>query len=162
MDKKKVTITLFLLSCIIALVVLIRLNYQAYSLLKNSVSSELMPAKFQLLQKQISTVNIAFFIPMLLLSLFWYYLTNSRTLILISNILYITVTIFVTYTLNREFNELHNAKATETVGFWLFALIGIFSILGSVLVSVIGYITVRNLNNRINPIPKKGRNKFSR
>ncbi len=162
MDKKKLIITVFFVFCLIAVAVLIKLNYEAYRLIKDAADSELMPASFQILQKQISIVNIGFFIPMLLLSLAWYYLTNSRNLIVLSNILYITVTIFISYTLNREFSGLNNVKATETIGFWLFALIGIFSVIGSILVSTIGYITVRNLNNRNNPVPKKGRNKFSR
>jgi len=54
----------------------------------------------------------------------------------------------VAFTLNKEFHGLNNGIATEKIGFWLFALIGVFSVIGAILVSTIAYISIRNLTGR--------------
>jgi hypothetical protein len=162
MDKKKLIFGLYLIICIAACFIIIGLNLKAQNLLTTATETEILNAAFQKLQKQISYAGILFFIPMLIISLVWYYITSSRTLILLSNILYISTTLFVAYTLNKEFHELNNAIALETVGFWLFAMIGLFSIIGSILVSTIGYITIRNLTGRTNQKNKTQRFKINR
>jgi positive regulator of sigma E activity len=66
----------------------------------------------------------------------------------LTNILYIGLVLFIFITANRSYFAVHNVDYSNKGEYWLTVFMGIFYIIGAVLVSAIGYITVRNYAKR--------------
>ena len=117
---------------------------------------------YSVLQKQISYAGIMIFISQLLISFILYYRTTNKNPIFLTNILYIGFMLFVYFSSNYNYYKLLNKESTSNTSYWLFIFIGLFYILGAILVSAIGYITIKNITNRNSEgIHKNRRNKNS-
>ena len=158
MDKQKINLLVFLGLWLVAGIFLVKLCLTMQStILENQTGLSI--SDFLLLQKRVTLANISFFVPLLVISFVGFYFTRRKNLILLANLLYVAVTLFVYVNMNKAYHGINHQVATDQKGYWLFLFIGVFYVLGAVLVSAIGYITVRNLLNRENSSLKKGKSK---
>ncbi len=134
----------FITSAIILLYVCLDLN----QLLNNSLVLESIGKEYAMLQKKAGVYGIVSFIVLLSISFWLYYLSNKRTYIILSNILYVSIILYVFITANKEYHLVQNLQYSQQSEYWLTLFMGIFYIIGAVLVSTIGYITIRNYTKR--------------
>lgn len=104
--------------------------------------------KYNNLQQQTSLIGIVLFAILLLVGFVNFYLNKNAKYIVLANLLYIPITLYSYISLNFNFYEKQGLIPAENSGYWLIVFIGIFYIIGAILVSVIGYFTIRNLNKR--------------
>lgn len=149
MTLKKLIPILFISVLFISTVILIFLCSKMNSLVGDtSMSFQNIQIEYNLLQKQTNLASIILFGVLLILGFANYYLNNKIKYIAWSNLLYISVTLFNYVTLNYNFYKIQGLEPNEQSGFWLILFIGVFYILGAILVSVIGSFTIRNLIKR--------------
>ena len=133
--------------------------YHIYSgfnqILESSSILENISTQYAQLQKDAGMIGIVSFMVLLCISFVLYYLTDKKSYILLSNIIYIVVILYVFITVNREFYTFQNLEFDEQSEYWITVFMGIFYIIGAVLVSAIGYITIRNYSKRSQHIINK-------
>lgn len=147
-DLIKVIFYIVFLIGMVALGIMLK---QMNQLVDSATNSTEIVSSYNLLQKQIGIANITFFVVLLIGAFIHYYKKQDQKLILMANILFIAISLFLYTTLNQKFYQLIDAAYKEQSGYWLTLFMGIFYILGGILISAIGYITVRNnLKRKIN------------
>lgn len=114
----------------------------------SSLSLQTLQVKYNSLQQQANLTSIILFAILLLLGFINFFLNKGAKYIVLANLLYIPVTLYNYITLNFNFYEKQGLIPSENSGYWLIVFIGVFYIVGAILVSVIGFLTVRNLNKR--------------
>lgn len=160
MDKQKINTLIFFALWMAAASILISQAVKLMGLIQNEQVEVTLPYFLQI-QKKITLNNILFFVPLLISALIGYYLNHRKNLLFLSNLLYIAITLVVYVNANKSFHESNQQIATDQKGYWLFLFIGIFYILGAILISAISFITVRNLLNREDNSIKKGKQKIN-
>lgn len=130
------------------MLILATLSIRLNNLFIQSNTIESIEIQYSQLQKAIGIYGIIAFITLLILSFIIYYLTHKRTYLFLSNIFYIAIILFVFVTINKSFYTFQNIEYSKSTEYWLTLFMGIFYIIGSILVSAIGYITIRNYTNR--------------
>ncbi len=148
MDKAKIFRWLFYLILVISLVWSFTIANKLYNLINIKEGFETIYNQYNSLQKTIGILGIVSFIVLLSISLVLYYLCNSRNYIFLSNLVYIGIILFVFITINKQYYINQNLDYTQQSTYWLTVIMGIFYIIGAILVSAIGYITLRNYINR--------------
>jgi len=159
MNRLKIVTLLYFAFFAISAAILLNICLQLNNLFIPDNSIELIKIQYSHLQKSAGIYGIIAFMVLLVFSFVLYFLTSKRTYILLSNILYIGVVLFVFFTANRAFYAFQNIDCSKSSGYWLTLFIGVFYIIGAVLVSVIGYITIRNFTNRSQQSIHKGERK---
>ena len=163
MNLNKNITRLYYLFFAISLGVLLFFASKIQDLLQSESITETISTSYALAQKQISYAGIIVFISQLILSLYLFYISNNKKPILLSNILYIAFMLYVYFGSNHHYYTLLNGTAADNTAYWLYLFMGLFYILGAILVSAIGYITVKNYTQRNSDAPKKNsRNKIIR
>jgi predicted transporter len=157
MNQKRIIILTFYSLIAIGTGILVLMASKMNHLLQTDMINPSIAETYFQLQKLISYTSIAIFIVLLLVAFYLFYLTQNKNPILLANILYIGITLIVFIDLNRKFFELHHEIVSKNGTYWLYLFIGIFYILGAILVSAIGYITIKNLNKRNTSVPNKNR-----
>ena len=113
------------------------------------------------LQTRVGIYSIIIFIILLLVSFGLYYYTEKRNYIILSNILYVGVILYVYVTINKDFYLAQNIEYAQQGEYWITVFMGIFYIIGAILVSAIGYITIRNYTKRAqNTLHKSARKRY--
>jgi hypothetical protein len=148
MNRIKIVTGVFYLMLVISLVVLLKVCVDLTHLVENASNDEAFLQQYSLLQKDAGMHSIIAFVLLLGVGFLLFYLTTKSTPIILSNIVYIAIILYVFITTNRVFYENQNIEYTQQSEYWLTIFMGIFYILGAILVSVIGYITVRNYLRR--------------
>ena len=144
---KTVTILYFiLLAASVAVLTNACLNLN--QILENSNIFESTNIQYAHLQKEAGMTGIISFMVLLSVSFVLYYLTDKKSYILLSNIIYIGVILYVFITVNREYYIMQNLEFNQQTEYWITVFMGIFYIIGAVLVSTIGYIAIRNYSKR--------------
>lgn len=163
MSLNKTITRLYYLFFVIGLSVMLFFATKIQGLLQSESMSETIITSYALAQKQISYAGIIVFISQLMLSLYLFYISNNKKPILLSNILYIAFMLFVYFGSNHRYYTLLDGAAADNSAYWLYLFMGLFYILGALLVSAIGYITVKNYTQRNSNAPiKNSRNKIIR
>ncbi|MBI9067817.1 MAG: hypothetical protein JEZ09_11035 [Salinivirgaceae bacterium] len=130
----------FVASAIILFVFLKQLLF----LIENAADSKDIMLDYNLFQKRIGLINICSFVVLLLTSLIEYYKNNNSKLIILANILFMAVSLFLYVSINKSYYQLSGINYLEQSGYWLTLFMGVFYIIGGLLISAIGFITVRN------------------
>jgi len=159
MKIKKTSIIIYYLLLLVSAIITLKLfaNFgsliDGYQVIDNITYSNL--------QKQVGIFGIISFIILLIVSYFIYFFTNKITYILLSNILYIAIVLYVFVTLNRNYFICQNIDYSQQSEYWLTIFMGIFYIIGAILISSIGYITIRNYAKRNQQTVKTSKRKNS-
>ena len=140
---------------IVNIIIDINLVLEAYSSL-----NPIHTYDYTRLQTSIGVYSIVIFVILLMLSYSIYYLENKRNYIVISNILYIGATLYVYVTINKNFYEVQEIDYLQQGEYWITVFMGIFYVIGAILISSIGYITIRNYTNRTNTLQIKSNKRF--
>lgn len=148
MNRIKIITSVFYLVLIASLVVLLKICFDLHQLVENVTSDELFFQQYSMLQKNAGMYSIVTFMVLLGFGFLLFYLTTKSTPIILSNIVYITIILYVFITINRDFYVNQNIDYTQQSEYLLTVFIGIFYIIGATLVSAIGYITIRNYLRR--------------
>jgi len=148
--KKSITLTFFFI-LILSLGILVSFIFKINGLLEGAQLNTALIDQYNNLQKQTNLISIILFIILLLLGFINYYKYNKANYIALSTLLYVFVTLYCYLSINYRFYELQNINPTESGNFWIFAFIGVFYVVGSILISVIGFYTIRNLLKRNAP-----------
>ena len=147
-STKIATITYYTLF-IISVAILLNVCTQINQLFSNVLALDSISNEYAELQKNAGVYGIISFIILLSVGFLLYYLTKKRTYIVLSNILYISLILYVFISANKQYYSVQNLQYSQQNEYWLTIFMGIFYIIGAVLVSAIGYITVRNYTKRI-------------
>ncbi|PKP10305.1 MAG: hypothetical protein CVU09_08030 [Bacteroidetes bacterium HGW-Bacteroidetes-4] len=154
---------LYYLLFIIGLGVMLFFASKIQGLLQSESITETISTSYALAQKQLSYAGIIVFICQLMISLYLFYISNNKKPILLSNILYIALMLYVYFGSNHRYYTLLNGAAADNTAYWLYLFMGLFYILGAILVSAIGYITVKNYTQLNSDVSiKNRRNKIIR
>jgi len=113
---------------------------------------ELLKDNYTVLLSKSGVYSIIIFIILLCVGLVLYYLTSSKNYIIIANIFYAFFILMVFISFNKKYFTSQNIDYMQQGEYWLTMFMGIFYILGSVLVSAISYITLRNYTKRNNRV----------
>lgn len=152
MTKKKLVSLTYLILTLAGAFLLISLSLKTSNVLSsNPLSMQDVQLEYNSLQKQTSLVSIIVFIVLLLIGFINYYTNSNSKYIVLANLLYIPVTLFNYVSLNYSFHKMQGIEPNDSTGFWLLLFIGIFYIIGAIVISVIGYLTIRNLVKRAKP-----------
>ncbi len=146
---KKIISLSFLILLVISAVALISFCFKMNALINDSsLSLQTIQLKYSALQKQTSVLSIVLFIILLLIGFFNFYTSTNAKYIVLANLLYIPITLYNYASLNFNFYKLQGIEPVDSSGFWLILFIGIFYIIGAIVISVIGFFTIRNLVKR--------------
>lgn len=148
MNKNRIATLVYYVILVASIVLLANVCLSLKSLLQTEPLSENIDIIYNSLQKKAALYGIISFVILLVTSLVLYYLLSKPTYIVLSNLAYVTLVLFVFVTINRSFFEMQNIAYAEKSEYWITVFMGIFYIIGAVLVSAIGYITVRNYTKR--------------
>lgn len=157
MNRQKSGILIFYILFIIGSALLVFFAKNLYGIIQIDAITEAVSEKYLALQKQLSYLSISVFILLLMVSFYLFFTTKNKNPILLSNILYIGVTLFVFVSCNKQFYIIKSGVASQNSAYWLYLFIGIFYILGAILVSAIGFITIKNYINRHSDPANKNR-----
>lgn len=151
MNFKKLVPVIFIVLLFLSTITLGALCLKMNNLLGDtSLTFQSMQIEYNALQKQTSLISIILFVILLLVGFINYYINQKIKYVAWANLLYVPVTLFTYVTLNYNFYKIQGVEPKEASGFWLILFIGIFYIIGAILVTVIGSFTVRNLHKRSN------------
>jgi hypothetical protein len=149
MNRQRVFTIIFFLLLIISGAILSNILSNFYSLFDNI---ELLKENYAKLLSKSGIYSICMFIVLLSLGIILYYLTSNKNYIIITNIFYATFILIVFISFNKKYFIVQNIDYMQQGEYWLTMFMGIFYIIGSVLVSAISYITLRNYTKRNNRI----------
>lgn len=149
--KQKQLITLsFFAAFLIVVTILVKMNLSLAYLLAEATSFDAVIDVFSAKQKQLATTNIITYFILLGIALWAYTVEKKINYIFLSLIVFIAVTLYSYVNLNKNLFALKGLNPTDETGYWLMVFIGVFYILGAVVISAIGYIAVKNYTKRIN------------
>lgn len=148
MGYQKITSIIYFGVLLITIVLLFNIGSSINNLLNESNISESFINTYGALQKKAGLYGIVTFAILLILSLLMYYFSSKTTYVLLTNIIYIALMLFVFVSANQNYFTMQNINYAEKSEYWITVFMGIFYIIGAVLVSAIGYITVRNYSKR--------------
>lgn len=144
MAKNKIITIVYFILLLIGGVILFNISVNMRSLIDNYSMLNSIDAEYTHLQTKVGIYSIIIFIVLLLVSFVLYYYTEKRNYIFLSNIIYVGVVLYIHVTINQNFHTSHNLEYSEQGEYWITVFMGIFYIIGAILVSAIGYITIRN------------------
>ena len=145
--ENQLKIAFYVLFLVAAAILAIKFIALQKILMGPSVAAEVAD-QFNLYQKQIGIINIISFMVLLIIGLIHFYLTDKKTLFFLATIAFMASTLIMYVSMNRDFHRLNMIPYNEQSGYWITLFMGIFYILGGILVAAIGYITVRNNRKR--------------
>ncbi len=147
--KQKQLITLsYFTGFLIVIAILVKLNLNLTQLLSEATSFDAIIDAFNTKQKQLATTNIVTYFILLSISL-WALSTEKKiNYILLSLIVFIGVTLYNSVSLNKALFALKGLNPSNETGYWLMVFIGVFYIIGAVVIAAIGYIAVKNYSKR--------------
>lgn len=147
--KKKIGSLIFLAILIVSVSILYFLANKTFLMLddKTLTISDLNKF-FNNFQTQISLVSIICFIVLLIVGLVYYYFQKRTGYVLIANLFYIFSTLFNHISLTHIYLKKLSIDINESPQFLLNTFIAVFFILGGILISVIGFYALRNLDKR--------------
>jgi hypothetical protein len=148
MNKVKIVTTLCFVVFAVSIAILLNICLKMNGLFADNHSLEFFKIQYAQLQKAAGIYSITAFMSMLVVSFALFYFTSKRTFILLSNIIYIGVVLFIFVSMNKAYYTFQNIDYLQNSEYWLTVFMGIFYILGAILVSTIGYITIRNYTKR--------------
>lgn len=147
--KKKIGSLIFLAMLIISVSILYVLAKNTFNLLDdNTLTINHLSTYFYGFQKKISLVSLISFVILLITGLTYYYFQKRMGYVLIANFFYIASTLFNHITLTDMYLQKLLIATKESKQFLLNTFIAIFFILGGILVSVISFYALRNLDKR--------------
>ena len=149
MNKVKGLTILYIVVVAVSIAILATICIKMNGLFAENHTLEFIEIHYSQMQKSAGIFSITLFMSMLSVAFVLFYLTSKRTFILISNIIYIGVVLYVFVSINKTYCSFQNIDIAQNSEYWLTVFMGIFYILGAVLVSTIGYITIRNYTNRV-------------
>ena len=156
MKINKIIQIVFLVLLLSSAAYLIILCLNMNSVINNTaLTLQALQIKYNSLQQQTNLTSIILFGILLLIGFINYYISGNAKNIVLANLLYIPVTLYNFITLNFNFYKTQGYEPNENSGYWLIVFIGVFYIIGAILVSVIGFFTIRNLNKRSNSLKNK-------
>lgn len=159
MTKTKILTALYFLILFIGTILLFNISIDINLTLESFSPLNNIDISYTELQTKVSMYSVTIFVILLLISYSLYYLTNKRNYIIISNILYISITLYIYVTINRQFFEVQKIEYSQQGEYWITVFMGVFYAIGAILVSIIGYITIRNYTKRsTNLLVKSNRN----
>lgn len=148
MTKIKIITIVYFLLLISGGAILFNIGMNMHSVLENYSPANQINSEYTMLQTRAGIYSIIIFIVLLLVSFILYYYTEKRNYIFLSNILYIGAILYVYVTVNKNYYLAQNLEYSQQGEYWITIFMGIFYIVGAVLVSAIGYITIRNYTKR--------------
>lgn len=144
MQKKNYTKLIFyiilLVSIFITSLKIIKLNA---ILLQIPQHNEAFSA-YNLWQKQMGYFNIIAYALLLIVAFIEFYNKQQKNLIFIANIFYIALALYIYVSINRNYYQTISTNYQQQNGYWVTLFMGTFYIVGGILISAIGFITVRN------------------
>jgi len=143
MNKTKILTFSYFFILIIGVGILFRILLNINYLLNNNLVINSIK-EYSALQTKAGIQSIVIFVILLVVSFIIYFLTKRHNYILLSNIIYISFTLYIYITANKDFYVSQDIDYSQQGEYWLTVFMGVFYILGSILVSSIGYITIRN------------------
>lgn len=152
--KRKILTLLFLLLLTAGLSIVTYMCYQSFSLLQNeNIKLYDFLKNYNQLHTNISYASIILFVVLLIVSLVYYFYYHRVGYVLITNMFYIVTTLFNYITLSKMYADAVSTENTNSEHYFNI-FIGIFFIVGGILVSVIGFYAIRNFSkfkrNKIN------------
>lgn len=148
MSQSKIATLTYFAILLLAIALFVKLSANISGLFDFKELPEGFDKQYGNMQKKAGITGIISFVVLLLFSVYLYYLTTKSTYIILTNIIYIAFTLFVFVSLNRDYFSVQNITYNEKSEYWITVFMGIFYILGAILVSAIAYITVRNYTKR--------------
>jgi inner membrane protein involved in colicin E2 resistance len=149
MNRVKIVTIIYFLLLAIGGSVLLHMATDISSILSDNAISDSIIRNYSHLQTRAGMYGIVMFMVLLLVSFILYFLTKRYNYILLSNIVYTFFTLYIYITVNRDFYIVQNIEYAQQGEYWLTVFMGIFYVVGSILVSAIGYITIRNYTKKI-------------
>lgn len=147
--KKKTGSLIFLATLLLSVSILSILIKKTFNLLDDkTLTINELSAFFYDFQKKISLVSLVSFVVLLIIGLTYYYFQKRVGYVLITNFFYIVSTLFNHISLTDIFLKKLLIATKESSQFLLSTFIAIFFILGGILVSIIGFYALRNLDKR--------------
>lgn len=150
MNKNKIAVLVYYALLLISMALLFNVCLSLSELLQTSPLPDNLQTTYNALQKKAALMGIIAFVIMLIISLVLYYINSKPTYIVLTNLAYVALVLFVFVTINQNFFQVQNLTYNEKSEYWITVFMGIFYIIGAVLVSAIGFITVRNYSKRTN------------
>lgn len=150
MKVLKITTLAYFVLLFASIIILFNIGFAINGLLQAIPLSENFSVEFALLQKKAGLYGIVLFVLLLLVSLVLYYLSKKRSYLILSNLVYLALILYVFVTANQKYFLVQNINYSEKSEYWITVFMGIFYIIGAILVSAISYITMRNFTKRIN------------
>jgi hypothetical protein len=148
MTKNKIITIVYFALLLIGGIILFIKGVNMQSLIKSCDNTHIIDMQYAKMQTNMGVYSIVIFIVLLLISFILYYFTDNRNYVLLSNILYVGVILYVYVSLNKEYLLANNIDYSSSEEYWITVFMGVFYIIGAVLVSAIGYITIRNYTKR--------------
>lgn len=148
MNSNKIITIVFYIAFVITGVVLFILSKNNHQLLVDAVTFDAVVDEFTELQKNTAIINIVSFSILTIIGLWAYRMQNKVSYLLLSLILYTAITLYNFVTLNKQLYALKVGIPSDYGAYWLMTFIGVFYIIGAVVVAAIGYITVKNYMKR--------------
>ncbi len=160
--RSKYPLLIYLALLIISIVILANMCMNAK---ESIVNSEVLNYNFiSALQKKITIANIVCFTTLIALGLWIFSITKRVNYLILSIILFVCITLYNHVTLTKLILTSQGKVPANEGAYWLVVFVGIFYILGAILVAAIGYIAVKNYtkryinNEKINRIAKRRQN----
>lgn len=151
MNLNKIIKLVFFSILLLGLGIIVPYILKLNDLIEGSEINDAFIDRYNSLQKHTNVISIIFFVAMLVTGLIYYYKFNKANYLVLAAIPYIMVTLHCYISVNQRFYQLQHINPTESGSFWIITFIGIFYIIGAILISVIGYFAIRNLLQRNTP-----------
>lgn len=146
--KKKINIA-FVASAAVYIIIMLLMSAHANSLLNDIanifVEGELKFSDLSPIQKSHTTVNIVFFVALLGFALYLFAKGAKKAITYLPVLIFSVFTLFCYVSLSGTFYSIGGNNASLSKGYWLMFSIGIFFVVGAIVVTVIGSNAVRNL-----------------
>ncbi len=148
MDKKqKRNVLIFLGAFLVATAWLLLLALQTKAALNHS-DIELALHNFSELQKKLEVYNLVIYAVLLSFGMYLFATLKRLNYALLALVLFIAFTLYNHVSLSKQAFALQNINPSESGNYWLLVFIGVFYVLGAVVVAAIGYLVLKNYAKR--------------
>jgi hypothetical protein len=147
MKRAKLLQLSFLILLLLDIIILSLKSISAKTILTNA-NADFTFVSFNELQKPIGMISIIFFIGLLILASWLYFSSGRKLYVYMATLVYVGFTLFNYITLTRIFFNIGGQFERQSGSYWLIVCIGLFYVVGGIVVAAIGLNTVRNLHHR--------------
>lgn len=147
--KKKINIA-FVASAAVYIIIMLLMSARANSLLNEFANgfvegNELQFSVLSSIQKPHTTVNIIFFVALLGFALYLFAKGAKKAITYLPVLIFSVFALFCYVSLSGAFYNIGGGNSSFSGQYWLMFLIGLFFVVGAIVVTVIGSNAVRNL-----------------